>query len=205
MAKDSRFKWAYRKNASRLHRAVGDLLRNNKNFCNLVTFQEYHVNRVNQSYEHGSHRFDWVIPKLNIVIECHGIQHYKVQTFGAPMEEAIQAFHEGRRRDEKKKEAALAAGYMYIVISYKEEKHVTAQLIFDKLDEARKELTVWQLENQSDKNEIPTCQEMARDKQRELQKQKRQEHLKSDAHKEQLERAKQYRKEQYQKRKEKKL
>jgi len=193
MGKSSRFKYEYRANASKLHRAIGEVLRNDKNFKHLASFQEYPVNKVNPRYPHGSHKFDWVIPSLKVVIEGHGIQHYRCQTFGAKVEDAIVAFHDMQRRDKSKKEAALKAGWIYIVVAYNEP--VTARLLFDKIRAAEDELDIQDTELEG----IPP---KGLKEKRERERRLRQEYLQSDKHKERLERARKYRKQQYKKMKE---
>lgn len=201
MAKTSRFKYQYRKNASKLHRAVGDVLRS-KSFANYQAYQEYPVNKVNPRFSSGAHKFDWVVPALKVVIECHGRQHYEVATFGAEVEDAIQAFRDTQARDETKKNAALAAGWRYVVVSYREMNKVTPRLIFDKIKEAETELGAWKLEHYNDTDEIPTTHELAKERQQARTRQQRRKYLGSDAHRRNLERARQARQEQYRRLKE---
>ena len=137
--KNSRFKFEYRKNASKLHRCVGDILRDSPTFGHHEIYQEYPVNRINEDYPHGSHHFDWAIPKLNVVIECHGMQHYKVVRFGGTTEDAISAFKDTQRRDKMKKEAAQAAGFTYIEIPYYLEKELSEAKILEILAKAKQE------------------------------------------------------------------
>ena len=196
MAKDSRFKYEYRKNASKLHKAVGGLLRNHPTFKHKPSFQEYPVNKVNPKYPNGSHKFDWVIPQLKLVIECHGIQHYECQTFGADVVDAIDSFVEIKRRDEQKKEAALNAGWLYVVIAYNEP--ITANLLLAKIQVAREELATYEFETWEDLSEIPPYShgQFGRIK-KQRDKEKRQKHLASDQHKQRLAKAKEYRKSRY--------
>ncbi len=117
--KNSRFKYAYRKTASKAHRLTGEILRTNKLFSNFQCFQEYPVNQVNPEYPSGREHFDWVVKDLRLVIEIMGRQHEVPVCFGGvSIEEATEAFHAQVSRDRKKADAAVAAGYTYITIPY---------------------------------------------------------------------------------------
>lgn len=122
--KNQRFRHSYRDSASKLHRKIGDLLRSHPAFKHHKLYQEYPVNKINSDADSRWH-FDWVIPNLKIVIEVHGQQHYKVCTFGMKVEDAIDSFHNIQRRDQLKKDAALAAGFTYIVIPYNKVNSLT--------------------------------------------------------------------------------
>ena len=100
--KTSRFKYGYRRSASKLHKKTGDLLR--EMFPSMRIYQEYPVNKINSSYNTGRHKFDWVILDLKAVIECHGAQHYQVCTFGGDQDKAIDQFRDIQYRDKKKKD-----------------------------------------------------------------------------------------------------
>lgn len=151
MSKDSRFQYKYRSSASRLHRKVGDLLRSDINFKHLPSFQEYPTYKVNPEYQNKSHRFDWVIPRLRLVIECHGKQHSEPTAFDGNIDKAVEMFKDGQRRDREKKKAALAGGWTYIVVNYNDK--ITPRLIFDKIKLANKELKEYKTNNLSIKQE----------------------------------------------------
>lgn len=199
MAKDSRFKYAYGKNASKLHKTVGELLRTDPMFAHYWSFQEYPVNRVNTSFYSGSHRFDWVIPVLKLVIECHGKQHFKLVTFDGNVDNAINIFEDTKFRDKEKKDAALAAGYRYITVSYKEEKDVTAALIFDKIKEAEIDLHIYELEHFEDGKSTPIAAEIIKKKHSKYQKEQRKKYLESEAHQDRLKQQRKYMQERYKK------
>jgi hypothetical protein len=119
MAKNSRFKYAYRDSASKLHKAVGDCLRSSLVFGGYEIYQEYPVTKIHNDPSLSAFHFDWVIPKLKIVWEAHGLQHYKPVKFGGISDEDAEvAFHDNRHRDMIKKEAALEAGWIYVEIPY---------------------------------------------------------------------------------------
>lgn len=205
--KNSRFQFEYKKNASKLHKAVGEVLRNSDVFNGHETYQEYPVNKVNTDYAFGSHHFDWVIPKLRLVIECHGKQHYQAVTFGGvDVEKAIENFKEGQKRDQLKKEAALAADYLYVVVPYTKEKTVDSDFIYEQMKLAEEELAQYneikaqekaQLEEEAKKDELDTVAEQFAEKQKEQAKTARQRYLSSTFHKEQLKRAREFRKKRY--------
>jgi predicted transcriptional regulator len=193
--KNNRFKYTYRNNASHLHRLVGDLLRSQEMFKSFQVYQEYPVNKVNPSYQDGSHKFDWVVPHLKLVIECHGKQHYQVQNFGMNDEQAVEAFKGIKARDESKRQAAQEAGYKYLIISYKMQGELTAA----KLLELIRKIPAPQ-------QQVPPVQNNRQEefKQRAAQRQKeiREEYLATEEHQNQLKEARERRRQQYQRTKE---
>jgi hypothetical protein len=132
MAKLSRLKESYRKNSSKLHRLVGDVLKSpSSSFSGYKIYQEYPVNKINKSYDNSRHKFDWVVLDIKLVIECHGKQHYEVTNWGnISNEEAIDQYQKQKIRDQLKQDAAIQAGYTYIVIPYNV-KEVTTTYIWD--------------------------------------------------------------------------
>jgi hypothetical protein len=118
VAKDSRFQTEYRESASKLHIKVGEALRSSPLFGSYRIYQEYPVSKVLSSYK-GSHFFDWVVLDLKVVFECHGRQHYQVSTFGGiSKEEAHTNLLDQRHRDNEKMDAAIKAGWTYVDIPY---------------------------------------------------------------------------------------
>ena len=133
MGKDSRFKRDYRSNASKLHRTMGDLLRENEVLKNYRIYQEYPVNRISAYFDSGREKFDWIILDLQVVIECHGQQHYKPVRFGGiTKEEAVDNFRAQQQRDEAKRKAAEEAGWKYVVFKYDED--ITLHSLLSKID-----------------------------------------------------------------------
>src|SRR3990167_6834575 len=116
--KSSRFQFEYRDSASSLHKAIGEILRNSEVFKYHECYQEYPVNRVNNLYPESSHHYDWVIPKLKIVVEGHGKQHYSPVAFDGDAQAAVSRYHEQKRRDKAKKKAALDANYIFIEVPW---------------------------------------------------------------------------------------
>lgn len=117
MAKSSRFKYEYRKSASKLHKAAGEILRSHPLLKHYRSYQEYPVNRVNPDFKNGMCKYDWVILDLQVVIEMMGEQHAKWIPFFHKTEADFIAQQE---RDEEKKQAALEAGYTYIAVAHNE-------------------------------------------------------------------------------------
>lgn len=132
--KTSRFRESYRSNASKLHRAVGDILKQAP-FANFKIFQEYPTSRVNPACTNKRLHFDWVVLDLKLVIECHGEFHYQPVKMSGKMtdEEAQQAFKELKQRDELKYNFAVAAGFIYVVIPYTEVKIVSATYLLSRI------------------------------------------------------------------------
>jgi hypothetical protein len=212
--KSAVFKHEYAANASKLHKKVGDLLRDSI-FKGYQIFQEYPVNKINPNYRSGREKFDWYIKELNIIIEVHGEQHYKPVCFGGISEhDAELNFKRQQFRDTIKKDAAVVAGATYIVIKYNEEVNeetLSKKILGSKLnDEAKTEL------EDSIVFEAPETAEVTQAKlELEKQKEKRRERLElkelasahrkhlrklykeSDRYKEQQQRASDYRKSRY--------
>lgn len=189
--KNSRFKFEYRKSASKLHKAVGDVLRDSPIFNGYNIYQEYPVNRVNPDYQESSHHFDWVIPEIRLVIEAHGRQHFEITDFSGKEEDGgISNFRSQRKRDEAKKEAALLAGYTYIEVPYTDIKDLNDEYI-------------WNL-YKNNENKVNGSVFQTRDKLKPYyNREAREEYLDSDKHKDMLNKARQIRHQQYLRAKEK--
>lgn len=112
------------KNASKLHRRVGALLTHeDSSFKHYDIRQEYHVSKVNKSYSSNREKYDWVVISLQVVIEVHGLQHYKPCCFGGiTLDKAKENFRGQQERDEAKKIAAEEAGWTYVIVKYNEKK-----------------------------------------------------------------------------------
>jgi hypothetical protein len=210
---NSRFQYAYRENASKLHKAVGEILRTGEAFGEHEAYQEYPVNRVNTDYPEGSHHFDWVIPDLKLVIECHGIQHYKVVDWeGGEAEKAIAAFKALKERDFAKREAAWVADWIYVEVPYSIEKDLDEAKLLQLIDESKNAATEYMTTHgeqiareREEKRRAAVADRTAKakvkhDEQKEKLKQIRQDYLKSDKHQELLEKARLARQENYRKR-----
>lgn len=182
--KNRRFQHKYRDSASNLHKKVGEILRTTEAFKHHKVYQEYPVSKINENYPDDSHHFDWVIPDIKVIIECHGKQHYEIIKFGdEEVWDTIQRFRDGRKRDEAKKQAAIEAGYAYVIVDYTEEKELTGTILLAKIYGSRCTLP-------------PDSDEVKTEKKKSVQ-QRRKEYLDSPEHKEQLDRAREYRKQRY--------
>ena len=125
------------KNASKLHKHVGKLLV--QLFPGYEVRQEYPVNKINLGFKSGREKFDWIVLGLNVVIEAHGIQHFKKTCFGGITgDEAKRNFRKQRERDWKKEEAVREAGWAYVVVKYTE-KDITLAELSSKILEAIKD------------------------------------------------------------------
>jgi hypothetical protein len=63
------------------------------------------------------HRYDFMLPMDNLIVEVHGKQHYE---FHKHFHRNEEAFDERRRVDKMKREFAESLGYRYFEISYRE-------------------------------------------------------------------------------------
>lgn len=128
--KTRRFSEKMRKNASKGHIEVGQLIREMFAFSKI--YQEYPVKRINPEWKSNKHKFDWVILDLKIVVEVMGEQHFKPVTFGGrSKEEAEVKFREQLEIDKRKKQAALQSGFKYAIIAYNEKP--TKELIWQRI------------------------------------------------------------------------
>lgn len=138
--KNRRLQFQYRENASVLHRAVGDCLRDSSIFQGYKIYQEYPVNQINYFYPSGREKFDWVILDLAVVIECHGEQHYRPVDFsGSDPAEAELSYKAQLRRDIAKEEAARDVGFAYIVVPYTDAKKISETYLLRLVEESNKD------------------------------------------------------------------
>lgn len=190
--KDSRFKYGYRKNASKLHKTIGEILRTHESFKNYNSFQEYPVNKVNKNYQYSDHHFDWVIPTLKIVIECHGKQHYEAVNFGGMSnEDAVSAHTDTVYRDKLKKTAAQKAGYTYIEIPYTLQNKLTGELLLEFLNKEIKE------DNEVDDGNQRQVDNSIQQSKKVFLRRQRDTYLESEKHRDNLQKARQRRHENY--------
>jgi len=126
-----RFRYEYRENASSLHKQVGELLRNSPLFKTQEIYQEYPLDKVNSKYKTRYH-YDWVIPKLKIIVECHGAQHYEPVAFNGDENSSIEQFHALQR------------------VPYTSEKILSEIYLINLYERAKKELLDFQEEQKID-------------------------------------------------------
>lgn len=104
--------------SSKLHRRTLRLL---KEYLGCPIKEEVNVKKLFPDYPANNHHFDLVIPSYNLIVECHGIQHRTMKTFGEKdVGKAIEKFHQGRGRDKQKEEAVWENEWGYIVVWYDE-------------------------------------------------------------------------------------
>ena len=116
--------------ASKFHLSVKKVFVEDSFFSQLSCYQEVPVADICPDYPHASHRFDWYIEDLGVVIELHGQQHYKMTNRGGlGYEEAVKQFKAQQHRDQMKREAALKSGFSYIEIPWKDRKKITAPFL----------------------------------------------------------------------------
>lgn len=110
------------KNASKLHKKVGEILTSSPMFSNYEVRQEYRVSAVNPEFDSNREKFDWAVLGAKIVVECHGQQHYSPVRFGGISEDqAKRNLTELQEKDRIKRQAAQEAGWAYVVVRYDEE------------------------------------------------------------------------------------
>jgi len=168
--------FTYAKNASKLHRKIGDILSSSSPWKGFKVSQEVLVRDLFPSWGSGTERYDWVIRDLFTVIEAHGVQHFRVSTFGQEAGEAIMNFQAQQSRDDRKQEVADQHNWTYIMIPYSDERKLDANYLKDVYEKANC-------------NAAPVIPEKSEDKFEEARKQR-------------LALAKQYRREQYARQKE---
>lgn len=116
--------------ASKLHERVGEVLAVTPGFVGCTLEQEVQVKSLFPEYGNGRDRYDWVIPSRKLIIECHGIQHYKLQTFGGDAGEAQMNFETQKKRDAAKKEVALLNGWTYLEVPYTDLNKIDADYLY---------------------------------------------------------------------------
>lgn len=124
-------------NASNFHNELRSIFVSDNFFKQLKCFQEVPVKDLVPSYVNSFDCVDWYIDEFSTVIELHGVQHYKMQSFGSndSVYNQRKNFYNIRYRDNRKKHALLEAGFFYLEISYKDKNKLTADYIKQKLFE----------------------------------------------------------------------
>lgn len=213
--KTSRFQFEYRDSASSLHRAIGEILRNSDLFGVTEIYQEYPVCRVNEDYDDRSHHFDWVLPKLKIVFEGHGKQHYSPVAFDGDNAAAISRYHDQKKRDKAKKQAALNAEFVYVEVPWHAENSLDEAKLMLLYENAKKEFDKyrWEYHREAELSRLEQEREKARREQKAREekleeerkaylRKQRDEYLASERHRQELVKAREFRQLQYQKLKE---
>jgi hypothetical protein len=92
---------------------------------------EVDISKISKVKSHRGIRVDFYIPSLNIVLECHGIQHEKAQSFGMSEQDAYRKFNMQLNRDSKLRQICLDFNINYEEIWYNEK--VDLPFIYSKL------------------------------------------------------------------------
>tara|TARA_B100001059_G_scaffold134263_1_gene134536 strand:+ start:38862 stop:39284 length:423 start_codon:yes stop_codon:yes gene_type:complete len=121
--------------ASNLHQKVKHIFSTDPFFKQLQCYQEVPVRDLAPTYLHYLDAVDWYIDEYNIILELHGVQHYKMQSFGSTDSYFNQKknFHNIQYRDNRKKTALLNAGYSYLEISYKHYDKIDSDFLKQKI------------------------------------------------------------------------
>lgn len=123
-----------KEDASKLHLALQDILLNSPSFKNFQAYQEVPVSALVKTKE--ILYIDWFIESLNVIIELHGIQHYKPTSFTNVGKTKTQFnFIAATHRDSKKKYLLKEAGYTFIEIPYTDLKLLNEQYLLNKIQE----------------------------------------------------------------------
>ncbi len=128
--------------ASKFHNRIRELFATEAPFSSLTCLQEVNVKDLVPDYSYHNHNFDWFIKELDVVIELHGIQHYKPINFGGESAaRTIQSFRNTKYRDSLKQAAAEEAGYQYIEIPYSFLPKITAASILELIEANQNDLS----------------------------------------------------------------
>ena len=122
----------YRDSASKLHKALGTILKQHPKLRGFRTCQEYRI-------PHSRYHIDWFILDLSLAIEVHGEQHYKPVRFGGRSEqEARDAFELQQIADIEKKNYCRLNGWRYLAFRYNEklDAEYVVKKIFDVLKDS---------------------------------------------------------------------
>lgn len=109
-------------NASKAHNFVRSLFISDPFFKQLNCFQEVLVSDLVSTYPNNYDAVDWYVDELSLVLELHGKQHYKMQSFGSKDSyfNQVKAFNNIKFRDNRKKTALLNSNYVFLEIPYNE-------------------------------------------------------------------------------------
>lgn len=122
------------KNASKLHKHIGQLLV--EIYPHFDVRQEISVSKINPDFPSNREKFDWAVLRMNIVIEVHGIQHYQPTCFGGiTMDQAKRNFVKRQEVDFEKEMAARYVGWAYVVVKH-DEKRITKDELYERIVEA---------------------------------------------------------------------
>jgi hypothetical protein len=116
--------------ASKFHEHVRQCILQDSFLNSLRCYQEVPVHAINPNYHSKAHRFDWYIEDLNLIVELHGDQHYKLTNRGnVGRAQAEHDFKQSQLRDSQKKIAAQDVELAYLEIPYKMKNKLTPETL----------------------------------------------------------------------------
>jgi hypothetical protein len=84
------------------------------------------------SYEYPNHHYDWYIDELDIIVELHGSQHYKMSNFGNIGYSDMEVKHRNMLyRDNLKRTIAQENGHAYAVVPYQLRNKLSYELLLE--------------------------------------------------------------------------
>lgn len=106
-------------NTSKFHEEFRQLAITEPKLKHLQCYQEVAVQDLVPMYEYKNHHFDWFIKELDLIVELHGKQHYKLTNYGnISADDMLVNFRNLQFRDGLKALAAKTLNYGYVAIPY---------------------------------------------------------------------------------------
>lgn len=125
-----RNQFSYYESASDFHNNLREIFCTDAYFKQIQCFQEVPVNNLVENYDSPLEAVDWYIESLNVIIELHGEQHYKMTSFGnTSFAQKKINFNNIKYRDNKKRTALIDAGFIFIEIPYKDKSKMNSEYI----------------------------------------------------------------------------
>ena len=82
---------------------------------------EVNVRKLFPKYPDHNHHYDIVVPSHKLIFECHGEQHFTIQTFGEKdLEKVVVSLTTQKHRDRKKEDVAWENDWGFVTVRYKE-------------------------------------------------------------------------------------
>lgn len=117
--------WVTLPNQSNFHEHIRLIFTTESFFKKLSCYQEVNVKDLIPTYQYHTHRYDWYIKELNLILELHGDQHYKPISFGnVSFREKMNTFQNIQQRDSMKESAALENDLFYLALPYRKYHNV---------------------------------------------------------------------------------
>jgi hypothetical protein len=121
--------------ASKFHNRVRDIFTTDDFFKQLHCYQEVLVKDLVPTYPNSRDCIDWYIDEYSVIIELHGIQHYKMQSFGSSDSywNQMKAHNNIKYRDDRKKTALVASNFIFLEIPYQEFSKLNSEYLKHKI------------------------------------------------------------------------